>query len=331
MTTRYEFDRRTLLAGGAATLAARPFADARAAPAWPTKPVKIICAYPAGGLTDQYARGYGDYVQQKSGQTVVVENKTGGGGAAAAVALKSAPADGHTLMVTVSSTLLGNRVLHKNLPYNPDTDFTPIVLMPSGHLPLVVHKSTGATNVAEFVEYARKHPVSFGSYAAGSFAHIACAELNRVYGLNMAVVNYRGEQPMWQDVLAGATQAAVGSYQAALPVLQTGAGRAIAVPTHKRMRKLPDVPTFIEQGLPPRAFQLTSWICAVAAAGTPPDLVTVISDTLVEAGRSERVQKMLDLFGIDNAAVGEKEFKDLYAKEGPIWLDLVAQLKIAQE
>jgi hypothetical protein len=99
------------------------------------------------------------------------------------------------------------------------------------------------------LEYARKKKVSLGSYAAGSFAHIVCVELNKLYGLDMVVVNYRGEAPMWQDMHAGAIQAAVGSYQAALSVIDAGTGRAIAVQTTKRMRKLPDVATFIEQGL----------------------------------------------------------------------------------
>ena len=140
-------------------------------------------------------------------------------------------------------------MLNKSLPYDPDKDFSFISLLSAGHLPLVVHKSTGATNIKEFVEYARKNKVSFGSYAAGSFAHIVCVELNKLYGLDMVVVNYRGEAPMWQDMHAGAIQAAVGSYQAALSVIDAGTGRAIAVQTTKRMRKLPDVPTFIEQGL----------------------------------------------------------------------------------
>ncbi len=317
--------------GGTALLSTLPFGRARAAAAWPTKLVRMICAYPAGGLTDQYSRAYGDYIQQKFGQPVVVENKTGGGGSVAAIALKSAPADGHTLMVTISSTLLGNRVLNRSLPYDPDKDFSFISLMSAGHLPMVVHKSTGATNIREFVEYARKNKVSFGSYAAGSFAHIVCAELNRIFGLDMVVVNYRGEAPMWQDMHAGAIQAAVGSYQAALSVLDAQTGRAVAVQTTNRMRKLPNVATFIEQGLPPRAFQLKSWICILGAAGMPNESIETISDIMVEAGKSERVQKMLDTFGIDDPAVGYREFQAIYAAEGPIWIDLVSNLKIAPE
>jgi tripartite-type tricarboxylate transporter receptor subunit TctC len=130
---------------------------------------------------------------------------------------------------------------------------------------------------------------------------------------------------------AGAIQAAVGSYQAALSVIDAGTGRAIAVQTTKRMRKLPDVATFIEQGLPPRALQLKSWICMLGPAGMPKETIATIADIMVEAGKSERIQKILDTFGVDDAAVGPNEFQAIYAAEGPIWIDLVSKLKIAPE
>ncbi len=144
--------------------------------------------------------------------------------------MKTAPADGYTLMFTITTTMVMNRVLYKSLPYDPDKDFVLIAYMPSGGLPLVASKATGATNLKEFAEYARKNKVSFGTYAAGSAAHIAVGELNKHFGLQMEAVHYRGEAPMWQDLAAGVIQAAVGSYAAASNVLQSGAGRAIAVP-----------------------------------------------------------------------------------------------------
>jgi tripartite-type tricarboxylate transporter receptor subunit TctC len=319
-------NRRNFVVGCGAMLAGWPVGAK--AENWPSKPVRIICAYPAGGITDLFARAYGEYIQTKSGHAVVVENRTGGGGAVAAIALKSAPADAHTLMITVSTTLLGNRVINKNLPYDAEKDFSHLALLSTGHLPLVAHKSTGANNIEEFVKYARTAKVSFGSYAAGSLAHIVCMELNKIYGLDMVVVNYRGEAPMWQDMHAGAVQIAMGSYQAASSVLETGTGRAIAVPTAKRMRKLPDVPTFAEQGLTDKAFQLMSWVGFLGQAGMPDAMVKSISDLLVEAGKSERVQKLLDAFGVDDAAVGSQAFKEILAQQGPIWIELVEKLGV---
>ncbi|MCX7273166.1 MAG: tripartite tricarboxylate transporter substrate binding protein, partial [Burkholderiales bacterium] len=260
------------------------------APAWPTKPIRIIVGYPPGGLTDIFARAYGEHLSQRLGQQVVVENRSGASGSLAAVAVKSSPADGYTLMFTISTTMLMNRVLYKTLAYDADRDFVLISSMSAGHLPLIVNKNIGVTNLKEFVEYARKNKVSLGTYAAGSYSHIAVAELNRIFGLQMEAVHYRGEAPMWQDVAAGVITGGSGSVAAANAVLQSGVGRPIATPQARRMRILPNVATFQEQGVPDRAFLLKGFICLVGPAGMPPELVQRISDLMVEGGKTERVQ-----------------------------------------
>ena len=128
---------------------------------------------------------------------------------------------------------------------------------------------------------------------------------------------------MWQDLAAGVIQAASGSYAAASNVLQSGAGRAIAVPQIRRMSKLPDVPTFLEQGVTSTAFQLKGFICLVGPTGMPQYLVERLSALMVEGGKSERVQKLLETFGVDESAAGHEDFKKLVAEEGPIWIKLV--------
>jgi tripartite-type tricarboxylate transporter receptor subunit TctC len=327
----FDATRRIFARTGAAIVAAFFLAAGAWAQAWPSKPIRIVVGYPAGGLTDLFARAYGDYVSQKVGQPVVVENKPGAGGTVAAQAVKSAPADGYTLMFTISTTMIMNRVLYKSLPYDPDKDFVLISSMSAGHLPLVAGKATGATNLNEFVAYARKNKVSIGTYAAGSYAHIAVAELNKHFALQMEAVHYRGEAPMWQDLAAGVIQAASGSYAAASSVLQSGAGRPIAVPQNKRMSKLPDVATFLEQGVTSRAFQLQGFICLVGPTGMPQEIVQRVSDLMVEGGKSERVRKLLDTFGVDDSAVGHQDFKKLVADEGPVWISLVQSLGLTPE
>src|SRR6478752_1561778 len=195
--------RRSMLryggAAAASSLAAPAIADT-----WPSKPIKIVCGYPVGGLTDIFARAYGEGIAQKTGQPVVVENKTGASGAIAAEQVKAAPADGYTLMWTISTTLIMNKVLFKKLPYDPDKDFVPISWMDAGHLPTVLHKSVPAASLNDFAEYARNNKVSIGTYGAGSYSHVAVAALNRHFGLTMEAVHYRGEGPMWVDVGSGA-------------------------------------------------------------------------------------------------------------------------------
>ena len=323
--------RRTVIGSGIATAAALPFTGNAWAQAWPAKPIRIVVSYPPGGLTDLFARAYGDYIAQKVGQPVVVENRPGAGGTVGAQAVKGAPADGYTLMFTITTTMVMNRVLYKNLPYDADKDFVLISCMPSGGLPLVASKATAVTNLNEFAEYARKNRVSVGTYAAGSAAHIAIAELNKHFGLQMEAVHYRGEGPMWQDLSAGVIQAGIGSYPAASNVLQSGAGRAIAVSQTRRLRKLPDVATYLEQGVTSRAFQLRGYICAVGPTGIPQEIVQRLSDLMVEGGKSERVQKLLDTFGVDESALGHEEFRRLYNEEGPIWISLVQSLGLTPE
>jgi len=324
--------RREVLRFGSAAVAATTLSAPAIAQgskdAWPSKPIRIICGYPAGGLTDTFARAYGDFISQKTGQPVSVENKAGASGAIAAEQVKNAAPDGYTLMWTISTTMIMNKVLFKKLPYDPDKDFVPISWMDAGHLPTILHKSVPAAGLNDFAQYARNNKVSFGTYGAGSYSHCAVEALNRHYGLKMEAVHYRGEAPMWIDVGSGAVQGGSGSYAAAAPVLQSGNGRPIAVPTKTRMRKLPDVGTFWEQGVTDVAFQVQGFICLVGPAAMPKEIVLKLSDMMVEAGKSERIQKILETFGIDNAAQDHVFFEKFLAEQGPVWIELVKGLNL---
>jgi tripartite-type tricarboxylate transporter receptor subunit TctC len=133
---------------------------------------------------------------------------------------------------------------------------------------------------------------------------------------------------MWQDVASGAVQTASGSYASQLPFVQSGSVKVIAVPTLERMKKLPDVPTFHEQGLTEKAFQVRGWVGCAAPVGTPDAIVQKLSDLMVEGGKTERVQKILDTFGIDEGARDRLYFKKVIDEEGPVWLDVVRSLNL---
>jgi tripartite-type tricarboxylate transporter receptor subunit TctC len=319
--------RRDLLCYGALAAASLP-APALAQAPWPSKPIRIVCGYPAGGLTDIFARGYGEFISQKTGQPVVVENKAGASGAIAAEQVKGAAPDGYTLMFTISTTMIMNKVLFKKLPYDPDKDFALISFLNAGHLPMIINKNVPATNVAEFADYARNNKVSLGTYGAGSYPHVVAETLNRHFGLKMEAVHYRGEALMWQDVASNAIQGGSGSIAGASSVLQTGIGRPIAVPSMTRAKKLPDVPTFYEQGFTEQAFQVRGFICLVGPIAMPDEIVQKLSDLMVEGGKTERIRKILDTFGIDEGARDRSYFKEVLAKEGPVWIDLIKSLNI---
>ena len=174
--------------GSAAAASAIPLlgSSAHAQADWPTRPIRIVAGYPAGGQTDLFARTYGEYIRTTTGQNVVVENKAGASGSVAAVEAKRAAPDGYTLMFTISTTMIMNRVLIKDIPYDADKDFTLVSIMPAGSLPFVAGEKTGAKTLAEFVAYAKKaEKVNVGTYGAGSYAHMAIVEMNRQYGLNI--------------------------------------------------------------------------------------------------------------------------------------------------
>jgi Tripartite tricarboxylate transporter family receptor len=142
----------------------------------------------------------------------------------------------------------------------------------------------------------------------------------------MKAVHYRGEAPMWQDFAAGVLHAAAGSYPNTLNAVQSGAGRAIAVTTTKRNKRLPDVPTFVEQDVHSKVFVLEPYITLAGPAGMPQHVVERLSALMVEAGKSERVKKLLETYGIDESAQDHIAFKKLYDSETPIWIDAVRRL-----
>ena len=317
--------RRNLLSVGAAAMLPAP---AIAQAPWPNRPIRIICTYPPGGLTDVFARAYGDYVSQKTGQPVVVENKAGAAGAIGAELAKQAPPDGYTLMFTNSTTMMQNKVLFKKLPYDPDKDFTLVAWFNTGHLPTAVNKDVPVNTIAEFAAWAKERKVSAATYGAGSYAHVVAATLNKHYGLKMEAVHYRGEALMWQDMASGAVQIASGSYATMLPFVQSGAVKVIAVPTMERMKKLPNVSTYYEQGLTEKAFQVRGWVGCAAPVGTPDAVVQKLSDLMVEGGKTERIQRIIDTFGIDEAARDRVYFKKVIDEEGPVWLEVIKSLNI---
>jgi tripartite-type tricarboxylate transporter receptor subunit TctC len=313
----------TAAAGATALLAAPSVLRANT---WPNKPIKILAGSAAGGQTDQFSRVYGEYLSRELGQTVVVENKAGAGGAVAAMELKRSDPDGHTLMVCNTTAYMLNPVLIKDVKYDVAQDFAWVAVMPGGSLPFVVSEKVGAKTLADFIAYAKKtEKVNIGTYAAGSFAHMVIVELNKQYGLKMEAVHYRGEAPMWQDLAGGSIDAGIGSYAAALPVLQTGKGRAVAV-SRRRIDALPDVATFREQGATSRAHGLLTFQGCMVPAKTPPEIVAKLSALFVAAGKSDRVRELLKSQGINEGPMTLEASNALYKDEAPIWAELAAGL-----
>ncbi len=303
--------RRRIVAASASILATPAlFTVTSAQGTFPNKPIRIIVPYPAGGQTDGIARSFGDYLSRKLGQSVLVDNKGGAGGTIGVTEVKRAAPDGHTILCTISSSLIQNRITVKDLPYDPEKDFTYLTMTTSTGGPVVVAEKTGATNLKQFIEYAKKvDKVNWGAYGPGSTPHVLIETMAKQYGFKAEVVQYRGEAAMWADVTAQQLDGASGSPAASAPVIASGKGRAIAV-VGDRLPSMPDVATMPEQGAVGGFYDTRAFAVFAVPAATPPDIVKKLSDTLIEAGTDDKVRALLTNYLI----VGPLSFADTNAR-----------------
>lgn len=287
--------RRGLIVAGAGVLAAPSIlgSSAWAQGAFPNKPIRIVVPYPAGGQTDGIARVYGEYLARKLGTSVVVENKGGAGGTIGVAEVKRAPPDGYTVLCTISSSLIQNRVTVKDLPYDPEKDFTYLAMTTSLGGPVVAAEKTGATNLKQFVEYAKKvDKLNFGAYGPGSTPQMLIETMAKQYGFKVEVVQYRGEAAMFADVAAQALDGGAGSPAGAAAVIASGKGKAIAM-MGDRLPAFPGVATMTEQGAVGGFYETRAFAVFAVPAATPKDVSKKLADTLFEAGTDEKVKALM--------------------------------------
>jgi tripartite-type tricarboxylate transporter receptor subunit TctC len=332
LNTHRKLQRRQLItaAGAAASSLVLPqsikSAMAQTAP-WPNKPIRIIVAFAPGGLTDSYARLYAEQLTAKFGIQAIVENKPGAGAIIAIDAVAKSPADGYTLLMTTSGTVWQNRVLYTKLPYNLDKDIVPVGFFPSGPLVVGVPEKIGVNTMRELIEYAKKNPVSMGSYAPGSYPQMVADQTNRNEGTKIVTVNYRGEAPMWVDVAGGQLQVAIGSYQSFATVQPRGV-KAIGVTGSYRSPKLPDVPTLTQQGIEGRLVTLEGGLPLMAPAGTPEAVLQALSKVVVEGANSPKAAQLRESFAIPNKPNNLKDTRENWARDVPVWIKLAVDLGI---
>ena len=321
--------RRGFIAASAAAGTVVPMGAFGQSADWPNRPVRFVCGYAAGGLTDLFARLAAEHLTAKYGKPFIVENRTGAGSIIAGdIVAKSLP-DGHTVLFTNSTAMFQNQVVFKSVPYDAAKDFTPVAMLSAGKVPLCVHSSVpGNADLAALVAYVKKNKSSFGTTGIGSLAHIFCMKLNDTFGIEMEPVHYRGEAPMWADLSAGVTQAACSTLQGASAAIQAGNARPVAVPTRTRSRRLPGVATYYEQGATHPYFLLESMVCCVAPTGTPAPVVEALSAGMVEMNAQPRMREFVDKFGLDDGAQDRASFAIFIREMGPLLTQAVRELNI---
>ncbi len=316
-----KFNRRHFIAAGTAA-AVLPFLSrgASAQAAWPSRQIRMICSYPAGGQTDLLARAFGDFISRQVGQTVVIENKAGASGSIGAAEVARAAPDGHTILCSISTTYVMNRVMMKNPGYDMDKDLTLVSVIPGAGLLLIANPESGVKTLQEFVAFARKKgQVNFGTYSAGSAPHMTINELNKQYGLKIEPIHYRGEAPMWTGLLDGTLDVAMGSYTAAQSVLQSNRGVVFAVHS-KKVDAIPDIKTLPEQGATSKFFTVSGFTGWALPKATPQPIVDRLAELCVAANSDPKVKEILSTFVLE-PALGFKQSNALYQRELPVWIE----------
>jgi len=282
--------RASLALAGALLLGAGPAHAADGA--YPTKPVRILIPFSAGALTDVIARIYAEKLGAELGQPFVVENKPGVGGVVASQALLNSPADGYALMF-VSSSHAVNPSLQPRLPYDTRKDFSGVALIASSPTVVAVRPDLPARSLEDLIAMARKEPgkLNFGSAGAGSATHLAGAYLASETGIEMMHIPYKGVQEAVAEAMAGRIDVAFPPIALALPQIQAGKIRALAVTSLQRSALMPDTPTVDESGV--KGFDFSIWYAAVAKAGTPRPVLEKLAAAIRKVGAMPDVQQQL--------------------------------------
>src|SRR4051794_23598140 len=283
-----------ILALCAAALA--PIGTALAQNAWPSRPVRIIVTFPPGGAPDTLARILAEK-WSALGQPVTVENKPGAGGNIGADIVAKAPGDGHTLVIGTVGTHAINASLYEKMPYNNVRDFTPISFLAATPNLLVVNKDVPANNVKELIELAKKQPLFFGSSGSGTSIHLSGELFNTLAGVKMQHVPYKGRAEAIPDLLGGRIQMIFDNMPSALPLVQEGKLKAIAVTSAQRSPAAPSIPTISESGLP--GFDATSWFALLGSPGMPRDVQMRINAETLKVLAMPDVKEKLAKLGLD--------------------------------
>jgi len=297
-------------------------AQAQAQP-WPSRTVKIVVPYAAGGNSDVMARVVAQRLTEHFGQTFIVENRVGANGALAADTVARSPADGYTLLWAVTPPMTIAPAMAK-LNHDPIKDFAPISAVAINGFVLVVHKDFPPKTLAEFISYvkAQKEKMSYAEGTAGSVTHLAMALFAKRAGLDMTNVSYRGNAPAMNDVIAGHLKTMFSNVSDALPHAASGSIRLLAVSTAKREAQAPDVPTVAESGFP--GFNVVTWNGLVAPANTPRDIVDKTAGEIARAIKDPQFAGRLKAAGADPLGNTPDEFAALIKADTATWADAVA-------
>lgn len=304
-------------------------ATAHAQAAFPSQPLKFIIPFAAGSATDTFARAVGAHMSTQYALPVLVSNVPGGSGFIAANAAAKAPPDGYTVFVTSSSTHAANKSLFKKLSYDPVADFEPVAKLGLLTLAMIVHPSVPASNVREFIEYARANPgkLTFGSGASSS--RIAGELLQMLTGIKMLNVPYKSNPQAVTDLVGGQVSLVIADLTVTMPQARGGRAKGFAVTSARRSPLAPELPTMSEAGVP--GYELIAWLAAYVPARTPKAVIDRLNAGFKLALEDKDVVATLHKSGIEPAISTPEELRSFAAAETRKWAEIVKAAGIEPE
>jgi len=308
-------------------VAALALAAAASAQQYPTKPIRVISPWSAGGPAEALARMVTTKMSEALGQPIIIESKGGANGEIGTATVAKSPPDGYTLLLSHLGPTAISPALKKGLPYDPVKDFEPISQVVAGPTLLVVRNDLPVKNVKELIEHAKANPgkLSYGSVGVGSTTHLAGEMLNLTAGIETLHVPYKGSTPILVDLMGGRIAFAFVGISGSLAQARAGQIRAIAISTLKRSPSAPDIPAVAET-LP--GFELNSWYGMSAPAGTPKPIVARLNQELVKALRMPEVVEWMKQNGLDPAPTTPEEHLAYIKAEIAKWAKIVQAAKI---
>ncbi|MPZ43535.1 MAG: tripartite tricarboxylate transporter substrate binding protein [Betaproteobacteria bacterium] len=286
---------------------------------YPSRSVRIIVPFSAGGPTDILARLLAQRLTESMGQQFIVDNRAGGGGTIGAQAAARSAPDGYTLYIGGITSLAMAPHTHSKLPYDPFKDFVPITKLTQQPVMLMVHPVLPARSVKEFVALAKAKPgaLDYASSGIGGSGHLAGELFKSVAGINMVHVPYKSAAPALTDLVAGQVQVMFGTLLASVPHIRNEKVRGVALTGPRRVEALPQVPTFLESGI--SNFDASSWNCMMAPAGTPQPVVARLNSELVRIVRDPAVLQRLKGDGVTGTGSTPQELAEYLESESAKW------------
>jgi tripartite-type tricarboxylate transporter receptor subunit TctC len=296
---------------------------------YPSKPIRMVIPFAAGGTTDLLARAIAQHLSQAWSQPVVSENRTGANGIIAADMVAKSPGDGHTLHLVAMGHAI-NPLIYKKIPFDADKDFTPVSLIATFPQLVMVNPKVEAKSLKELIALARssKDPLTYATGGNGSSQHLATALFTHMAGINMTHVPYKGGTPGLMDVIAGNVNMMI-IQPLSREQITSGQLRALAVSSSKRSRHYPDLPTVDEAGVP--GYASVAWYGLVAPKDMPPAVLKKLSEEVMRGAQSDGVKKIVDAQGGDLVGSSPVEFADFIAAERKRYETIVREAGISVE